>query len=86
MPLTQELYDQIHKSHAKLVSPDGNTQDLPASLDDFLVKLSADLRKGQSRGAAAARGVALDELLKRLERSAPAAVQSLRGYLPEISY
>ena len=48
MPLTQELYDRIQQSHAKLVSPDGNTQDLPASLDDFLVKLTADLKKGQS--------------------------------------
>lgn len=48
MPLTQELYDQIQQSHAKLVSQDGNTQDLPASLDDFLVKLTADLKKGQS--------------------------------------
>lgn len=30
------------------MSPDGNTQDLPASLDDFLVKLTADLKKGQA--------------------------------------
>ena len=44
----QELYDQIQQSHAKLVGPDGNTQDLPASLGDFLAKLTADLRKGQS--------------------------------------
>jgi len=48
LPLTQELYNQIQQSHAKLVSPDGNTQDLPASLDDFLVKLTAGLKKGQS--------------------------------------
>lgn len=48
MPITQELYDRIQQSQAKLVSPDGNTQDLPASLDDFLVKLTADLKKGQS--------------------------------------
>src|SRR5262245_6405119 len=44
----QELYREIQKSHAKLVSPDGSTQDLPPSLGDFLVKVTADLRKGQS--------------------------------------
>ena len=45
---TQDLYHQIQQSHAKLIGPDGNTQDLPASLGDFLAKLTADLRKGQS--------------------------------------
>ena len=43
-----ELYLQIQQSHAKLVGADGTQQALPASLSDFLVKLTADLRKGQS--------------------------------------
>ena len=45
---TQDLYHQIQQSHAKLVGPDGSAQDLPASLGDFLIKLTAGLRKGQS--------------------------------------
>lgn len=43
-----ELYQKIQKSRAKLVGPDGKTQNLPVSLYDFLVKLIADLSEGQS--------------------------------------
>jgi len=44
----QELYQKIQKSRAKLVGPDGKTQNLPVSLYEFLVKLIADLCEGQS--------------------------------------
>ena len=43
-----ELYQKIQKSRAKLVGPDGKTQNLPVSLYEFLVKLIADLCEGQS--------------------------------------
>lgn len=43
-----ELYQEIQRSRAKLVGPDGKTQSLPASLYEFLVKLIADLCEGQS--------------------------------------
>ncbi len=43
-----ELYQKIQKSRAKLVGPDGKTQNLPVSLYGFLVKLIADLCEGQS--------------------------------------
>ena len=45
---TKELYRQIQQSRAKLVGADGSAQDLPATLGDFLTKLTADLRKGRS--------------------------------------
>jgi hypothetical protein len=38
-----ELYQQIQRSRAKLVGPNGRTQSLPVSLYEFLVKLIADL-------------------------------------------
>lgn len=43
-----ELYRKIQRSRAKLVGPDGKTQNLPVSLYEFLVKLIADLCEGQS--------------------------------------
>ena len=43
-----ELYQKIQRSRAKLVGPDGRTQNLPVSLDGFLVKLIAGLCEGQS--------------------------------------
>lgn len=43
-----ELYQKIQRSPAKLVGPDGKTQNLPVSLYEFLVKLIADLCEGQS--------------------------------------
>ncbi|MBI4905602.1 MAG: helix-turn-helix domain-containing protein [Acidobacteria bacterium] len=43
-----ELYQKIQRSRAKLVGPDGKTQNLPLSLYEFLVKLIADLCEGQS--------------------------------------
>ena len=43
-----ELYQKIQRSRAKLVGPDGKTQNLPISLSEFLVKLIADLCEGQS--------------------------------------
>jgi len=43
-----ELYQQIQRSRAKLVGPDGKTHRLPVSLYEFLVKLIADLCQGQS--------------------------------------
>jgi excisionase family DNA binding protein len=43
-----ELYQKIQRSRAKLVGPDGKTQNLPVSLYEFLVKLIADLFEGQS--------------------------------------
>jgi excisionase family DNA binding protein len=42
-----ELYQKIQRSRAKLVGPDGKTQNLPVSLYEFLVKLIADLCEGQ---------------------------------------
>jgi len=44
----QELYQKIQKSRARLVGPDGKTQNLPVSLYEFLVKLIGDLCEGQS--------------------------------------
>ncbi len=43
-----ELYQKIQQSRAKLIGPDGKTQNLPVSLCEFLVKLIADLCEGQS--------------------------------------
>ena len=43
-----ELYQKIQRSRAKLVGPDGRTQNLPQSLHDFLLKLIADLCEAQS--------------------------------------
>lgn len=43
-----ELYQKIQRSRAKLVGPDGRTQNLPVSLYEFLVKLIGDLCEGQS--------------------------------------
>ncbi len=43
-----ELYQKIQRSRAKLVGPDGKTQNLPVSLYEFLVKLIADLCEGQA--------------------------------------
>lgn len=43
-----ELYQKIQRSRARLVGPDGKTQNLPVSLYEFLVKLIADLCEGQS--------------------------------------
>jgi excisionase family DNA binding protein len=43
-----DLYQNIRRSRAKLVGPDGRTDSLPVSLCEFLVKLTADLREGQS--------------------------------------
>lgn len=43
-----DLYLKIQRSRAKLVGPDGKTQNLPASLYEFLVKLIADLCEGQT--------------------------------------
>jgi excisionase family DNA binding protein len=44
----RDLYRKIQRSRAKLVGPDGKTQSLPVSLHDFLAKLTAGLREGQS--------------------------------------
>ncbi len=43
-----DLYQKIRRSKAKLVGPDGKTQNLPSSLYAFLVRLIADLCEGQS--------------------------------------
>lgn len=43
-----ELYQKIQRSRAKLVGPDGSTQNLPVSLYEFLVKVIGDLCEGQS--------------------------------------
>jgi excisionase family DNA binding protein len=43
-----ELYRKIQRSRAKLVGPDGRSQSLPVSLNEFLVKLNAGLCEGQS--------------------------------------
>jgi excisionase family DNA binding protein len=75
-----ELYQKIQRSHAKLVGPDGRTQNLPVSLYEFLVKLVADLCEGQSVAivqndaqlttveAARLLGVSRQFLIKLLER------------------
>jgi excisionase family DNA binding protein len=42
-----ELYQKIQRSRAKLVGPDGKTQNLPVSLYEFLVKLIGNLCEGQ---------------------------------------
>lgn len=43
-----DLYRKIQRSRAKLVRPDGKTQNLPVSLSEFLAQLTADLGDGQS--------------------------------------
>src|SRR5438552_18270042 len=43
-----ELYRKIQRSRAKLVNQDGRAQNLPVSLYEFLVTLTADLCEGQS--------------------------------------
>lgn len=75
-----ELYQKIQRSRAKLVGPDGKTQNLPVSLYEFLVKLIADLCEGQSVAivqnnaqlttveAARMLGVSRQFLIKLLER------------------
>jgi excisionase family DNA binding protein len=75
-----ELYQKIQRSRAKLVGPDGRTQNLPVSLYEFLVKLIADLCEGQSVAivqndaqlttieAARILGVSRQFLIKLLER------------------
>jgi excisionase family DNA binding protein len=75
-----ELYQKIQRSRAKLVGPDGKTQNLPVSLYEFLVKLVADLCEGQSIAivqndaqlttveAARILGVSRQFLIKLLER------------------
>ena len=42
------LYHAIQRSHVKLIASDGKAETLPSSLYEFLVKLSDELRKGQS--------------------------------------
>jgi excisionase family DNA binding protein len=42
------LYEKIASSQARLVSADGESRRLPASLDSFLVQLIADLQGGKS--------------------------------------
>jgi len=44
----EKLYAAIQKSRAKLVGPDGRTQNLPVSLYKFLLQLIADLQEGKS--------------------------------------
>lgn len=75
-----ELYQKIQRSRAKLVGPDGRTQNLPVSLYEFLVKLIADLCEGKSVAivqndaqlttveAARMLGVSRQFLIKLLER------------------
>lgn len=75
-----ELYQKIQRSRAKLVGPDGRTQNLPVSLHEFLVKLTGDLCEGQSVAivqndaqlttveAARMLGVSRQFLIKVLER------------------
>lgn len=43
-----ELYHKMQRSRAKLVGPNGRTQDLPPTLHEFVVKLIADLCEGKS--------------------------------------
>ena len=45
---TDQLYQSMQNSRAKLVGPDGKTRNLPTSLNRFLVHLLADLRQGRS--------------------------------------
>lgn len=75
-----DLYQKIKRCRAKLVSPDGRTEDLPVSLSEFLGKLAADLASGQlvalvhndahltSVEAARMLGVSRQFLIKLLER------------------
>src|SRR5690242_9322722 len=42
------LYHAIQRSRVKLIASDGKAEKLPSSLYEFLVKLSDELRKGQS--------------------------------------
>jgi excisionase family DNA binding protein len=75
-----ELYQKIQRSRAKLVGPEGRTQNLPASLYEFLLKLIAGLCEGQSVAivqndaqlttveAARMLGVSRQFLVKLLER------------------
>jgi excisionase family DNA binding protein len=42
------LYQKIQKFRARLVGPDGRTQELPSSLYSFLLKLIGDLNDGKS--------------------------------------
>jgi excisionase family DNA binding protein len=42
------LYQKFRRSRAKLVGPDGKAQSLPVSHYDFLARLIAELREGQS--------------------------------------
>ena len=75
-----ELYQRMQRSRAKLVGPDGRTQDLPVSLSQFLVKLIAELVQGKSVAiiqndlqlttveAARMLGVSRQFLIKLLER------------------
>ena len=42
-----DLYRKLQRSRAKLVGPDGNPQNLPVSLYEFLVNLIAGLCEGQ---------------------------------------
>jgi excisionase family DNA binding protein len=44
----QELYQALQRKAAKLVSPDGETRSLPASLHSFLVELLDALSQGRS--------------------------------------
>ena len=80
-PLSElELYQKIQRSRARLIGPHGKTQSLPASLCEFLVKLSADLCEGKSVAivlndaqlttveAAQMLGVSRQFLIKELER------------------
>jgi excisionase family DNA binding protein len=43
-----DFYQQIQRSRARLLGPDGRTQVLPASLSEFLASLIAGLGKGHS--------------------------------------
>jgi excisionase family DNA binding protein len=43
-----DLYQQMQRSRARLVGPDGKSRSLPDSLHDFLVHLIADLIAGRS--------------------------------------
>jgi excisionase family DNA binding protein len=75
-----DLYQKMQRSRAKLVGPDGRTENLPISLHGFLVKLSAGLCEGQSVAivrndahlttveAARMLGVSRQFLVKALER------------------
>lgn len=43
-----DLYQQLQRSRAKLMSPDGRAQILPGSLQEFLAKLMTGLSEGRS--------------------------------------